>query len=1125
MAVYQFSALSDGQAITFNATADRLNFDQTAIAAGDLTLSTEGSGVRVTVKSGAQAGKDVLLNGFSLEQIAATNFTFADGSVARVGDNTVGTVNDQNPNFLSGGAGRDLLMGLQGEDNLQGGDNNDSLVGGSGNDALSGNNGNDWLDGGQAVDTLNGGGGQDAFILNQMGSANADVLADFSTGWDSIQLDTSNAIFTQLGAAGRFTAGDARFFAGTAAHDADDRIIYNSATGQIFYDADGNGTGSTQQLIATLGTGRSVVATDFWVVGTAPGGGGNTINGTAGNDTLIGTDGNDTINGLGGNDSLDGWNGVDSVSGGDGDDTLIGGPAVNPDTGMEVSDADTLNGGLGNDLYIVHRGVVIEADSGGVDWVWAEITDWTLGAGLENLRLLATPRVESQSGTGNELDNIIDPSGLEHGGGYHGMGGNDTIFTAQRDGVYFGDDGDDVIHGEGGNGGADMFGGNGNDTLIGVAEMTGGAGADSFTFLSADVATIHDFASAVDKIHLDATNMSALGASGNFTAGDARFFAGTAAHDADDRVIFDATTGNLWYDADGNGAGEQGLIAVVTGNVVATDIFIDNGSAGGQVINGTAGNDTLTGTFEQDTINGLGGNDSIDGLEGADSLNGGDGNDTLNGWGFGSGDMAVETLNGGLGDDVYMVHDDGDIILADPGGIDTVRVLNGNWTLAADLENLDLEDSRGIAADGIGNASNNVIRSASEGGTLFGLGGNDTLIGRNAQNTVNLEGGDGNDTLIGGWHTDFDGGAGNDLLIASSTQDNLTGGSGADIFHFASPDDDFVTDFASGADKVRLDGTGFTQIGASGNFAINDARFFAGSAAHDADDRVIYDASSGTLLYDSDGSGAGEAQLISHFTPGTALVAADITVINGTAGGGGETINGTAGNDSLVGGAGNDTINGNAGNDTLRGNAGDDSLDGGSGTDLLDGGTGNDIYVVSAGDTLTDAGGIDQIYTPVSWSMGAGFENLEITGTASGVTVSGNFMSNTIIGNDAANTIRARDGNDTLTGRGGADFFDFTTAPSAGNADTITDFTSVDQLRFEDAAHAGIGATGTWGATDGRFWASTTGTAHDASDRVVYNTSTGQLYYDADGSGAGAAQLVATLQGAPTVSATDITVI
>ena len=59
MAVYQFSALADGQAISFNPTADRLNFDQTTIAAGDLTLVQEGSSVHVVVKSGPVAGKDV----------------------------------------------------------------------------------------------------------------------------------------------------------------------------------------------------------------------------------------------------------------------------------------------------------------------------------------------------------------------------------------------------------------------------------------------------------------------------------------------------------------------------------------------------------------------------------------------------------------------------------------------------------------------------------------------------------------------------------------------------------------------------------------------------------------------------------------------------------------------------------------------------------------------------------------------------------------------------------------------------------------------------------------------------------------------------------------------------------
>jgi serralysin len=173
---------------------------------------------------------------------------------------------------------------------------------------------------------------------------------------------------------------------------------------------------------------------------------------------------------------------------------------------------------------------------------------------------------------------------------------------------------------------------------------------------------------------------------------------------------------------------------------------------------------------------------------------------------------------------------------------------------------------------------------------------------------------------------------------------------------------------------------------------------------------------------------------------------------------------------------------------------------------------------------LSDPSGVDTVIASSSWALGSAFENLTLTGSTN-MDGSGNSLANRIQGNAANNTLRAREGNDTVTGGGGNDFFDFVTGPSAANADTITDFATGDRLRLDDAVHAGIGAAGNWGASDGRFWASSAGTAHDATDRVVYNTTTGALYYDADGSGAGAAVLVATLQGAPTLSATDISVI
>ena len=95
------------------------------------------------------------------------------------------------------------------------------------------------------------------------------------------------------------------------------------------------------------------------------------------------------------------------------------------------------------------------------------------------------------------------------------------------------------------------------------------------------------------------------------------------------------------------------------------------------------------------------------------------------------------------------------------------------------------------------------------------------------------------------------------------------------------------------------------------------------------------------------------------------------------------------------------------------------------------------------------------------------------------------------------------------------------------NADLVLDFVSAtDKLAMDNAFFTAIGADGNFAAGDARFYAAAGATSgHDSSDRIVYNSTTGNLYYDADGSGAGAAQLVATIQGHPAVTATDIAVI
>jgi serralysin len=125
-------------------------------------------------------------------------------------------------------------------------------------------------------------------------------------------------------------------------------------------------------------------------------------------------------------------------------------------------------------------------------------------------------------------------------------------------------------------------------------------------------------------------------------------------------------------------------------------------------------------------------------------------------------------------------------------------------------------------------------------------------------------------------------------------------------------------------------------------------------------------------------------------------------------------------------------------------------------------------------------------------------------------------------GNDGVNVLDGRLGADILHGNGGADAFAFTTALGGGNVDTITDFTSgTDRIALDDAVFTAIGGLG--GLNANAFFAGTA--AHDADDRIIYDSATGNLFYDADGNGAGAAVLFANLQTHPVIAASDFQVI
>ncbi|NJL07762.1 MAG: calcium-binding protein [Methylacidiphilales bacterium] len=163
---------------------------------------------------------------------------------------------------MQGLGGNDKLYGRDGNDRLDGGTGNDSLWGGAGNDTLIGGDGNDVLYGEAGMDILTGGAGADRFVFNTaLGAGNVDRITDFSPVDDTIVLE--NAIFTALRSTG--TLSSSAFYAGAAAHDSSDRIIYNPNTGALIYDPDGTGAAAAVEF-ARLDKGLAVQANDFLVI-------------------------------------------------------------------------------------------------------------------------------------------------------------------------------------------------------------------------------------------------------------------------------------------------------------------------------------------------------------------------------------------------------------------------------------------------------------------------------------------------------------------------------------------------------------------------------------------------------------------------------------------------------------------------------------------------------------------------------------------------------------------------------------------------------------------------------------------------------------------------------------------
>ena len=182
------------------------------------------------------------------------------GSPALTAASFLGVIAAPTPIVFNGTAGANIWTGGVGNDTANGLGGNDILSGLGGNDTLDGGAGSDTLRGGAGNDRLTGGGGQDLFVFDAFGTANADTITDFSAANDTIQLST--AIFTAL-RGGQQAAAAVRIGNGVStASNANQHLLYNTATGVLLYDADGNGP-TAAVLIATLSATGTLTAADF----------------------------------------------------------------------------------------------------------------------------------------------------------------------------------------------------------------------------------------------------------------------------------------------------------------------------------------------------------------------------------------------------------------------------------------------------------------------------------------------------------------------------------------------------------------------------------------------------------------------------------------------------------------------------------------------------------------------------------------------------------------------------------------------------------------------------------------------------------------------------------------------
>jgi VCBS repeat-containing protein len=629
------------------------------------------------------------------------------------------------------------------------------ILGNSGSNTLTGLEGNDTLNGGAGADTMLGGIGNDTYVVDNAGDV---VTENLGEGIDLVQ---SSISYTLTGNVETLTLTGTASINGTG--NALDNVIVGNTGNNILSGLDGNDT----------------------LTGNA---GNDTLDGGSGIDSMTGGTGNDTyvVDNIGdvvtealnaGTDTVQSsisytlgasvenltLTGIDAINGTGNtlNNTITGNAAANMLDGG--AGADSMAGGSGDDTYVADNtgDVVTEALNAGIDTVQSSIT-YTLGANVENLTLTGAAAI---NGIGNALDNTI--IGNSAANVLNGGVGVDSMAGGAGNDTYIVDNINDVVV-EGVNAGTDSVQSSVTYTLSDNVE----------NLMLTGTAAINGTGNALDNVIAGNSGVNVLaGMGGN----DIYYVDNTAdvivenIGEGTDSVVASATytlsdnvenltlTGTAAINATGNAQDN-----IITGNVAANVL---DGGAGADTMAGGAGDDTYVvdnaGDVVTEALNA--GTDTVQSsidyilgnnlenlvLTGADAINatgnalnntitGNSGNNLIDG---GSG---ADIMAGGVGDDTYVVDNVGDVVVeAVNAGTDTV-LASVNYTLASNIENLDLVGTANI--NGTGNALDNLIVGNSGNNTLTGMEGNDTL-----------DGGIGADTMAGG--------VGDDIYVVDNSVD------------------------------------------------------------------------------------------------------------------------------------------------------------------------------------------------------------------------------------------------------------------------------------------------------------------------------------------------------------------